>query len=95
MTDIFDLSGFQRDLLYVLSSGEKLSGQDIKGELERELDEVTRGRLYPNLDTLVEAEFVEKGQFDRRTNYYRITDRGLDSLRYRRRWENKYLQFEK
>ena len=66
-----DLSGFQRDLLYVINGLEKPSGQDVKEELETYFEEtINHGRLYPNLDTLVNKDYVEKGQLDRRANYY-------------------------
>ncbi|WP_101297840.1 PadR family transcriptional regulator [Halegenticoccus soli] len=93
--NLFDLSGFQRDLLYVIAGFENPSGQDVKEELERYLDEeINHGRLYPNLDTLVERGYVEKGQIDRRTNSYRITDSGRQQLQDRREWEDGYLQAE-
>ena len=92
MSDIFTLTGFQRDLLYVLSSGQRLSGREIKAELEQEMSEVTRGQLYPNLDTLVEMDLIEKGQRDRRTNYYQVTEYGRAQLRNRRKWEDQYFE---
>jgi len=92
MADVFSLTGFQRDLLYVLSSGRKLSGREIKRELERERGEVTRGQLYPNLDTLVEKGLIKKGQKDRRTNFYRISSEGREQLERRRQWENRYFK---
>lgn len=88
---LFELTSFQRDLLYVIYGIDRPSGQEIKEELEKELGEITHGRLYPNLDSLVEQEFIEKGQIDRRTNYYTITDQGIEKLRERREWENQYV----
>jgi DNA-binding PadR family transcriptional regulator len=86
------LSGFQRDLLYVISGFDRPSGQDVKEELEDYyLTEINHGRLYPNLDTLVNKELVEKGQLDRRTNYYAITDEGREAIRERREWESRYF----
>jgi DNA-binding PadR family transcriptional regulator len=90
---MFNLTGFQRDLLYAISSQTKPSGQEIKEILERDVDEVRHGRLYPNLDTLVENDYVEKGQLDRRTNYYEITEEGKQLLRERREWENERVEF--
>jgi len=86
---LHELTGFQRDLLYVVASCDGRSGQQIASELERRLDEeITHGRLYPNLDALVEAGLVEKGQSSRRTNYYRLTSDGDAALRARREWED-------
>ena len=92
---MYDLSGFQRDLLYVISGLDKPSGQDVKEELEKYYEEdINHGRLYPNLDTLVNKDLVEKGQLDRRANYYDLTDEGLVELRDRREWERQYFEYE-
>jgi len=87
-----DLTGFQRDLLYVIAGADQPSGQDVKDEVETYYNsEINHGRLYPNLDTLVNKELVEKGQLDRRTNYYEISDHGRQAIEERRRWEQQYL----
>ena len=87
-----DLTGFQRDLLYVIAGLDKPHGLKIKNDLEDYYDvEINHGRLYPNLDSLVAKSLVEKGEQDRRTNYYRITRRGRRELEARRKWENDYL----
>ncbi|MFC7156673.1 PadR family transcriptional regulator [Halomarina halobia] len=92
---LFDLTGFQRDLLYVIAGFDRPSGQQIKSELEAVTDrEITHGRLYPNLDTLVNAGYVEKGQIDRRTNYYALSDEGREALEARLDWEDNYLPRE-
>ncbi|WP_224448655.1 PadR family transcriptional regulator [Haloprofundus salilacus] len=90
-----DLSGFQRDLLYVIAGFDQPSGQDVKDELEQYVDgEINHGQLYPNLDTLVNKAYVEKGPIDRRTNYYAITEKGREALRERRGWEDHYTAIE-
>ncbi|WP_228546350.1 helix-turn-helix transcriptional regulator [Halegenticoccus tardaugens] len=64
------------------------SGQQIKTELEdARTEEITHGRLYPNLDVLVNKDYAETGQIDRRINYYEITDEDRTALRKRREWE--------
>lgn len=88
---LFELTSFQRDLLYVIAGAERPSGQEIKTELQASMEEITHGRLYPNLDTLVEREYVEKGESDRRTNFYELTEKGLSGLRDRREWEDRYV----
>lgn len=88
---LFELTSFQRDLLYVISGEERPSGQEIKAELQTSMEEITHGRLYPNLDTLVERGYVDKGETDRRTNFYELTERGMTGLRDRREWENQYV----
>jgi DNA-binding PadR family transcriptional regulator len=87
-----DLTGFQRDLLYVIAGRDKPHGLAIKDELQEYYEqEIQHGRLYPNLDSLVEKEFVEKGELDRRTNYYELTERSQHELEARREWEQQYL----
>ncbi len=90
---MFQLTGFQRDLLCVIAGLDQPSGQAIKEELEDDFEmEINHGRLYPNLDTLTENEYVEKGEIDRRTNYYQLTESGEEVLRNRREWENNRLR---
>jgi PadR family transcriptional regulator, regulatory protein PadR len=90
-----DLTAFQRDALYVIAGLEEPKGLDIKDELEEIYDkEVHHGRLYPNLDTLVDKSLVSKGQHDNRTNAYELTDRGERELEARREWEAEYVSFE-
>ncbi|ADD05822.1 PadR family transcription regulator [Natrialba magadii ATCC 43099] len=87
-----DLTGFQRDLLYVIAGADQPSGQDVKDEIETYYSaEINHGRLYPNLDTLVNKELVEKGELDRRTNYYAISDEGRQRIEDRREWERQYV----
>jgi DNA-binding PadR family transcriptional regulator len=72
-----DLTGFQRDLLYAIAGQKEPHGLVIKEELEDDYEkEIHHGRLYPNLDTLVDKGLVEKGEMDRRTNFYSLRRRG-------------------
>lgn len=87
-----DLTGFQRDLLYVIVGHDEPHGLAIKDELESYYEtEIHHGRLYPNLDTLVDKGLVEKGQRDRRTNYYTLTRRRDREIEARADWEGQYL----
>ncbi|ADJ16935.1 PadR family transcriptional regulator [Halalkalicoccus jeotgali] len=89
---MYDLTGFQRDLLYVIGGLDDPHGLALKAELEGYYDkEIQHGRLYPNLDTLVDKGLVEKSQQDRRTNLYKLTARGQRELSARREWEQQYL----
>jgi len=86
---IHHLSAFQRDLLVALSTiennGEMPYGLNIKRRLEDLYDgDVNHGRLYPNLDTLVAGGYIEKGQIDKRTNSYTITESGIKVLENRK-----------
>ncbi|MCU4925421.1 PadR family transcriptional regulator [Halobacteria archaeon AArc-dxtr1] len=88
-----ELTGFQRDLLYVIAGKNRPSGQEILDDINEYIDQpVTHGRLYPNLDTLVELDLVEKGELDRRTNYYALTPRGQRSLEQRQAWVDQYVE---
>jgi DNA-binding PadR family transcriptional regulator len=88
---MYDLTGFQRDLLYVIVGLDDPHGLAIKDELEDYYEkEIHHGRLYPNLDTLVEKGLVEKGELDRRTNVYTVTRRGTREIEARREWETQY-----
>lgn len=83
-----DLTGFQRDLLFVVASLDEPHGLAIKDELQKYYDDnVRHGRLYPNLDKLVEARLIEKGQQDRRTNEYTLSSRGKRELIARMEWQ--------
>lgn len=85
-----DLTAFQRDILYVILTQEKLHGLAIKDELDDYYEEeVNRGRLYTNLKALITKRLVEKSQRDRRSNYYTLTQQGHKQLRARRKWESQ------
>lgn len=86
------LTGFQRDLLYVIAGMNRPSGQEILDHINEYIDQpVTHGRLYPNLDALVEHDLVEKGELDRRTNYYALTPKGRRVIESRREWVQRYV----
>jgi len=89
---MYDLTGFQRDLLYVIAGLEDPYGLAIKDELEDYYEkEVHHGQLYPNLDTLVEKGLVEKSQRDQRTNEYTTTRRATREIEARIEWEDQYI----
>ena len=87
-----NLTAFQRDILCVVAGMDEPHGLAIKAELEDYYEgDINHGRLYPNLDELVEEDLLDKGSHDQRTNCYTITDDGRQSLERRRRWESGYL----
>ncbi len=91
---MYDLTKFQRDLLYVIAGLDEPHGLAIKEELEDYYEsEIHHGRLYPNLDKLSEEKgLVEKGQLDRRTNFYTLTRRGTREIEARQDWESQYVE---
>jgi DNA-binding PadR family transcriptional regulator len=75
-----DLTAFQQNILVILAE-EPMYGLAIKSHLETYYGtEVNHGRLYPNLDDLVEMGLVEKSELDKRTNQYELTDDGHTAL---------------
>ena len=75
-----DLTAFQKNILVVLAE-EPRYGLAVKRELEEYYgEEVNHGRLYPNLDDLVNKGFVEKSELDKRTNQYALTEDGLGAV---------------
>jgi DNA-binding PadR family transcriptional regulator len=89
-----DLTGFQRDLLYVIDGLDDPHGLALKASLENYYEkEIHHGRLYPNLDELVEKGLVEKGKKDQRTNIYTLTRRGRREIEARREWEQEYVEY--
>ena len=89
---MYDLTGFQRDILYVLGGLDHPKGLAIKDELDSYYSgDINHGRLYPNLDALVDKGLVEKGRIDDRTNSYSLTGRGHRELEARREWEASYV----
>ena len=88
-----DLTGFQRDVLYVIEGTNGPKGVDIKAELDGYYDsDINHGRLYPNLDELVEKGLIEKGKIDDRTNQYTLTSRGEREIEARRDWEDELIE---
>ena len=92
---MYDLTGFQRDILYVAASKDEPHGLALKEELDEYYEtEIHHGRLYPNLDTLVEKGLIDKGQIDKRTNSYEVTQRGHREIEARREGEEQYVATE-
>lgn len=85
------LTHFQRDILTVTTGLDEPHGLAIKAELEDAYgSDVNHGRLYPNLDSLVNQGLLDKGTIDRRTNSYTITTKGKAWLQRQTAWERQY-----
>lgn len=75
-----DLTAFQQRILVILSE-EPEYGLAIKNDLEEYYgSDVNHGRLYPNLDDLVEQGLITKSERDKRTNEYSLTEEGYNHL---------------
>jgi DNA-binding PadR family transcriptional regulator len=87
-----ELTAFQQNILTILAE-EARYGLAIKRELEDYYgSEVNHGRLYPNLDDLVEMGLVEKSELDKRTNQYELTEEGESVLLEKLEWVfGKYI----
>lgn len=88
-----NVTAFQQQMLAVLARegpeyglGIKRAVADVSGE------EVNHGRLYPNLDTLVDMGMVEKSERDKRTNEYALTESGRDVVRSQFVWLDSCLE---
>ena len=87
-----DLNGFQRDCLFAVAGLDAPNGTEVKAVLEDYYTgEVHTARLYPALDSLVEAGLVNKAQRDGRTNVYTLTEAGEETIAARRRWEDRHV----
>ena len=87
-----ELTAFQQNILVILSE-EAMYGLAIKRSLEAYYGaDVNHGRLYPNLDSLVEMDLIEKSELDKRTNQYALTEEGRNAVVDRLRWTlSKYV----
>jgi DNA-binding PadR family transcriptional regulator len=87
-----DLTGFQRDLLYCIAGLEEPYGLGIKQALKsyREV-EINHARLYSNLNTLVEKEYIDKSSLNGRKKSYELTAGGRQLLVERQEWEAERL----
>jgi len=83
-----ELSAFQRDILFIICGSDEPNGLKIKNELEQYYSEsINHGRLYPNLDQLVESGLLTKGKVDGRTNKYELTLKAEQYVQDRLHWE--------
>lgn len=84
------LTGFQRDLLAIIAGLDEPHGLAVKQDIDEYYEEdINHGRLYPNLDTLVEEGLVNKTEKDRRTNCYAVTEEGEKAIQDHREWEDE------
>ncbi|UTF56015.1 PadR family transcriptional regulator [Natronosalvus rutilus] len=83
---MIDLTAFQQNCVLVIASSERQHGDIPHGLAVKEAleqiygKEVNHGRLYPNLDALVDRGLVEKTERDKRTNAYSLTQKGAEAI---------------
>ncbi|SEO72827.1 HNH endonuclease [Halorientalis persicus] len=80
-----DLTAFQRDVLVELAKSQVSPEQTYGLRLKERVGEyygreISHAQIYTNLDKLVDRGLVEKGDIDRRTHSYELTDAGYDVL---------------
>ncbi|MFB9809213.1 PadR family transcriptional regulator [Haladaptatus pallidirubidus] len=74
-------------MLAVIAREEPVYGLAAKRALETAYDDtINNGQLYRHLDALVEENYVQKSQLDRRTNEYSVTDSGRETLKAQITW---------
>jgi DNA-binding PadR family transcriptional regulator len=89
---MFELTGFQRDILYCVAGAEPPSGPNVMAALEDyHIAEVKHSRYYVNLNELIDEGYLTKGSVDERTNSYQITADGRQLLAERQEWEERKL----
>ena len=87
-TSLKHLSAFQRDILYVVADLDTPYGLEIKRGLEEYYDkDVNSGRVYQNLNTLVDQGCIEKSTIDKRTNAYTLTQKAVIAIKNRHHWQ--------
>lgn len=79
-----DLTAFEFNILLAAADLRNDPAQSYGLAIKRRLEEINHGRLYPNLDSLVEADLLDKSELDKRTNLYELTDEGEAVLEARR-----------
>ena len=79
-TGIYDLTGHQRDSLYVIVGLDDPHGLALKASLENYYEKVIHyGQLYLTLDTLVEEGLVDKAE-NIIENIYSLISRGRHEI---------------
>ncbi|EMA25646.1 helix-turn-helix transcriptional regulator [Haloarcula argentinensis] len=87
-----DLNNTERDMLTVIAGLDAPMGTEITAELEEYYDtEVTAGRIYPQLDAMIEKGLIRKEDKNGLANEYYLTKRRVRDLQAHREWENQYL----
>ncbi|MDG5778570.1 PadR family transcriptional regulator [Haloarculaceae archaeon H-GB2-1] len=93
-----DLTGLQRDLLFAVAGQDDPHYLAIKQDLQAYYEkaiynghdrEFRTRRLFPNLDTLIEKELVERERRGQDMDRYHVTDEGYRVIDERHAWERE------
>lgn len=88
-----DLTGFQRDLLYVIAGGDEPNGLTVRAEIDKYYErEIDRAHVYYNRDVLFEEGYLEHSERVGRGKRLRLTEKGQQSLVERRSWEDDRIE---
>ena len=89
---MYDVNSFKRDMMVVIAGMDSPSGKELIAELQEYYsEEITVGRVYPQLDELVEKKLITKQDRNGRANEYQLTKRGVRDIQAHREWQDKYL----
>jgi len=87
---MLDLTSLQRDILYCIADLDDPYGLGIRRALEEYRGtNINHGRIYPDLDKLVNKGYLSKNSTDGKKNNYELTAKGVESLVARQEWERK------
>jgi len=90
---MYDLTGFQRDLLYVIVGGDEPNGLEVREEIDEYYErEIDRAHVYYNRDVLLESGYIEYSERVGRGKRLRITNKGQRSIVERRHWEDDLIE---
>lgn len=79
-----DINKWQTTILAAAAAADDQNGQDIARRIEQAHGvDVSNGRLYPNLDALVDAGLLTQRTDGGRANRHNVTDRGMRELEAR------------
>lgn len=84
-TEWYRLRDFQRDVIVAIARLDRADDTPYGLAIKREVgdlrdEDINHGRLYPNLNDLVDAGLLEKSAFDKRTNRYDLTERAREIM---------------
>jgi len=87
------LTGFQRDLLYVIVGGDEPNGLEVRAEIDEYYErEIDRAHVYYNRDVLLEDGYIDYSERVGRGKRLKVTEKGFQSIVDRRHWEDDRIE---